>query len=78
MEVFETFFSDVMTTQNYDPTFVKHVLGNIYAFFSLFGYWMCRGLGGSQGTTIADEPIHSIEIHFLDPMPDSVVKDKVI
>ena len=36
-EVFETYFFDIVTTQNDHPTCVKHVLGNIYVFLFLFG-----------------------------------------
>ena len=38
IEVFETYFFDTMITQNDHPSYVKHVLGHIYVFFSLFGY----------------------------------------
>ena len=48
MEVFETYFFDIVTTQNDHPRYVKHVLGRIYVFFALFGYQV--GGGGSQGT----------------------------
>ena len=37
IEVFETCFSDIVTTQNDHPSYVKHVLGCIYVFFALFG-----------------------------------------
>ena len=38
IEVFETCFCDIVTTQNDHPSYVKHVLGCIYVFFTLFGY----------------------------------------
>ena len=38
MEVFETYFFDIVTTQNDHPSYAKHVLGRIYVFFTLFGY----------------------------------------
>ena len=38
IEVFETCFFDIVTTQNDHPRYVKHVLGRIYVFFTLFGY----------------------------------------
>ena len=47
IEVFETCFSDVVTTQNDHPRYVKHVLGRIYMFFTLFGYWPHGGGGGA-------------------------------
>ena len=34
IEVFETCFFDVVTTQNDHPRYVKHGLGRIYVFFS--------------------------------------------
>ena len=49
MEVFETYFFDIVTTQNDHPSYVKHVLGRIYVFFTLFGYQVGGG-GVSQGT----------------------------
>ena len=38
IEVFETCFFDVVTTQNDISSYGKHVLGRIYVFFTLFGY----------------------------------------
>ena len=38
IEVLETFFSDTVITYNDHPSYIKHVLGCIYVFFSLFGY----------------------------------------
>ena len=43
-------FFDIVTTQNDDPSHAKHVLGCIYVFFTLFGYQVGGGGGGSQGT----------------------------
>ena len=45
IEVFETCFFDIVTTQNDHPSYVKHVLGCIYVFFTLFGY----PVGGGGG-----------------------------
>ena len=36
--VFETCFFDIVTSQNDHPRYVKHVLGRIYVFLTLFGY----------------------------------------
>ena len=48
IEVSETCLFDVVITYNDHPRYVKHVLGRIYVFFTLFGY--CVGEGGvSQG-----------------------------
>ena len=38
IEVFETCFFDIVTTQNDHPRYVKHVSGQMYMFFTLFGY----------------------------------------
>ena len=48
IEVFETCFFDIVTTQNDHPRYVNHVLGFIYVFSTLFGYWVGGG-GSSQG-----------------------------
>ena len=56
IEVFETCFFDIVTTQNDHPSYVKHVLGCIYVFFTLFGYWV--GGGVSQG--IGTQPAHAV------------------
>ena len=45
MEVFETYFFDIVTTQNDHPSYGKHVLGRIYVFFTLFGYLVGGGGG---------------------------------
>ena len=50
IEVFETCFFDIVTTQNDISSYLKHVLGRIYVFFTLFGYSVKGGGGGSQGT----------------------------
>ena len=48
IEVFDTCFFDIVTTQNDHPRYVMHVLGRIYVFRTLFGYQVGRG-GGSRG-----------------------------
>ena len=45
IEVFETGFLDVATTQNDYPRYAKHVLGRIYRFSTLFVYWAGGGGG---------------------------------
>ena len=47
MEISETDFFDILTTQNDQISYVKHVLDPLYVFFTLFGCW--GGEGGSQG-----------------------------
>ena len=49
IEVFETCFFDIVTTQNDHPSYAKHDSGRIYVFFTLFGYQVGGG-GLSQGT----------------------------
>ena len=38
IEVFETFFFDIVTTQNDHPSYAKHILGRICVVFTIFGY----------------------------------------
>ena len=47
IEVFETCFFDIVTTQNDHSSDVKHVLGRIYVFFTLFGNQVRGGGGGA-------------------------------
>ena len=58
IEVLETFFFDVVITQNDHPRYVKHVLGRIYVFFTLFGYWV-RGGGSPKGL------VHNLLMQFF-------------
>ena len=63
MAVFKTCFFDIVTTQYDHPNYLKHILGHIYMFFTLFVYWvgLGGGGGGSQGIGIqpADAAFHS-------------------
>ena len=60
IEVFETYFFEIVTTQYDHPRCVKHVLDRIYVFFTLFGYWVQGGAGVSPGigTPPADAVFH--------------------
>ena len=49
MEVFETYFFDIVITQNDHSSYVKHALGCIYVVFTLFGYWVGGGGGSPKG-----------------------------
>ena len=40
IEVLELFFLNIPSTQNDHPTYVEHVLGRFYVFFTLFGVWV--------------------------------------
>ena len=44
IEVFETCFCDIVTTQYDHPRYVKHISGRIYVFFTLFGHYPHRGV----------------------------------
>ena len=48
MEVFETCFHYIVTTQHDDRQYGKYILGRIYAFFTLFGCWAHGGRGGGS------------------------------
>ena len=61
MEVFETYFFDIVTTQNDHPRYGKHVLGRIYVFFSLFGYQVGGGGGAPKGR------VHNLLMQFFTP-----------
>ena len=59
MEVFETCFFDIVTTQNYHPSYVKHVVGRSYVFFTLFGYW-AHVWGGGVSQRIGTQPAYAV------------------
>ena len=48
IEVSETCLFDIVITYDDHPGYVKHVLGCIYVFFTLFGYWAQAGGGCLQ------------------------------
>ena len=73
IEVFETCFFDIVITQNDHSSNVKHVLGCIYVFFTLFGYWVGGGLLGVlvhnllvQFFTVESSKIEVFETCFFD------------
>ena len=57
IEVFKTCFFDIVTTQYDHPSYPKHVLGRIYMFFTLFGYWV--GGGSPKGL------VHNLLMQFF-------------
>ena len=59
IEVFESCFFDVVTTQNDHPKYVTHVLGCICVFFILFGYWVRGGGGSPKGL------VHNLLMQFF-------------
>ena len=63
IEVFETCFFDIVTTQNDHPRYVKHVLGRIYVFFTLFGYQVGGGGGGGAPKGL----VHNLLMQFFTP-----------
>ena len=61
IEVFETCFYDIVTIQYDHPRYVKHVLGRIYVFFTLFGYWaQVGGGGGGVSKGIGTQPAYAV------------------
>ena len=58
IEVFKTCFFDIVTTQYDHPSYPKHALGRIHMLFTLFGYWVRGGGGGSQG--IGTQPAYAV------------------
>ena len=61
IEVFETCFYDIGTTRYDHPSYVKHVLGRIYMFISLFGYLVPGGGGSLKGL------VHNLLMQFFTP-----------
>ena len=64
VEVFETYFfifCYFLSTQYDHPRYVKHVLGRIYVFFTLFGYWVREG-GVPKGL------VHNLLMRFFSPI----------
>ena len=59
IEVSETFFFDIMTTQHDHPRYVKHVSGRIYMFFTLFGCW------ARSGWVLQGLLVHNVLLHFF-------------
>ena len=60
IEVFETYFFDIVTTQNDISSYAKHILGGIYMFFTLFGCWV-RGGVSPKGR------VHNLLMQFFTP-----------
>ena len=63
VEVSKTNLFEIVTTHNDHPSYVKHVLGSVYVFFTLFGYWVwacvCGGGGSPKGL------VHNLLMHFF-------------
>ena len=72
--IFEAYFIDIVVTQNDHPSYVKHVFGCIYVFFTLFGYWVGGGVSQGIGThnllmqffTLGSSKIEVFETCFFD------------
>ena len=61
IEVFETCFFDIVTTQCHHPRYVKHVLGRTCMMFTPFGYWVRGGGGGGGGSEgIGTQPAYAV------------------
>ena len=63
IEVFESGFFDIVTTQNDHPRYLKHFLGRIYVFFTLFGYQVRGGGGGGSPRGL----VHNLLVQFFTP-----------
>ena len=61
IEVFETCFFDIVTTQNDISSYAKHVLGRIYVFFTSFGYQVRGGGGSPKGR------VHNLLMQLFNP-----------
>ena len=59
MEAFETCFHDIVTAQYDHPRYVKHVLGRIFMFFTLFGYYVYGEGGTPKGW------VHNLLLQFF-------------
>ena len=58
----EIYFFDVVTTHNDQPSYVKHVLGSVYVFFTLFGDWLWGGVTQWSGTQPAYAIFHPVQL----------------
>ena len=61
IEVFETYFYHIVTTQYDHPRYVKHALGRTHVFFTLFGYWVRGGGGGGSPKGL----VHNLLMQFF-------------
>ena len=50
----------MVTTQYDHPCYPKHVLGRIYMFFTLFGYWVGGGGGGGGSQGMGTQPAYAV------------------
>ena len=56
IELFETGFFDIVTTENDHPRYVKHILGCICVLFIAFRYRAPGGGGGGGSQGIGTQP----------------------
>ena len=61
IEVFETCFFDIVTTQNDISSYAKHVLGRIYVFSPYLGIRSGGGGGSPKGR------VHNLLMQFFNP-----------
>ena len=56
---FRSFFLYMVTTKNDHARYVKHVLANMYVFFTLFGFYVCVCGGGGVSQEIRTKPTNA-------------------
>ena len=60
IEFLETYFFDIVPTQNDHLNHVWYVLGSIYVFFTLVGYWVWGEKGGGVSQGIGTQLAHAV------------------
>ena len=68
IEVSETCFFDIRNSRKHHPSHVKQVLGCIYVFFTLFGYWVQGGGGSFKG----------LVEHLLMQLPTPILREHAL
>ena len=76
MEVFKPCFFDIVTTQYAHLSYLKHILGRLWVFFTLFGYWLVGGGGGGGGGGAPKGMVHNLlmQLFTLDSSKTEVFK----
>ena len=64
IEVFKTHLFDTVIPLNDYPRHVTHVLGRVYVFFTLFGYWVQGGGSDRIGAQPAYATFQPIQLNY--------------